>query len=703
MSAAQFSLERNGFRVVVHADSRRPDVHLWKGNSRLALDACDLISATARERFLRLAQRGADERGIDLADDDRSAIARLLEDAGASYLSLRWDEADDEDDGGDEYPAATYGGAIVDICRGASGELLWLVADRFGVRFEEEVDGRRPWPAASLPWPAIPDARAVEAALGLSPPIGELAEFVHGRVRLAAPDDVWAYVLGAWQLGTYLLDLFAYFPLLLLEGPAVRGKTRCGKAVLWPSHRGVYTPSITEATIFRNRARHRIAFMIDVEDLPLRIEHSSIGDVLLNGFERDGTVPRCTRPDAPPHRQIESFPCYGPTILVSNRAIRDDSPLASRCIRLVLPEAGGQLFPDAATPEECAEFRARALAWAASFRASGAALPDVELPLRGRVRDLARPLLRVLAATEPTALRPALALFQELDADRRSETARSWEARVAVALWECRDRVEAGRLYVEDVTAVVNKDAEEGERLTPQQVGTARRALGLKGAAGGSKGRKYVVWPGEEIVRALYLRYTPGEPSASPGSSDPVTGQGLPGLTTPLTTQGGGRQGYNPRQTTKSDDPDDPGDPPGGGRGPGLDPTALPPAEPLPQEEDQPLSLEDTANDTRCRFCGGPNSPEDPSCSKCEARVCPRCRGGKRAEEGVCASCRASEPEVGRTNPPSATEGDARPDNPCPACGCRLYWRNREGTWSCAACAPPPTPADVVELAEVWP
>ena len=138
------------------------------------------------------------------------------------------------------------------------------------------------------------------------------------------------------------------------------------RVALWPASRGMYTPSPSPATIFRDRARHRVTILLDVEDLPRLLQRGSdLGDLVLNSFERDGVIRRCTRPDARPEDQVETFAAYGATIVATNRSVRDSSPLASRCIRLSMPEAGGRLVPDAMRPDEARVLRARAVAWAA--------------------------------------------------------------------------------------------------------------------------------------------------------------------------------------------------------------------------------------------------------------------------------------------------------------------------------------------------
>lgn len=404
----------------------------------------------------------------------------------------------------------TVGDRVVDIVRTGDGELRWLVADADGVDVvEETADGRRPWRAAVLPWAPIPEARAVKAALnaGARAPLEELAAFVDERVVLPDPSGPWAVKLAAWSLGTYLLDQFVYYPLLLFEGPPERGKTRTAKALLWPAFRGYHTPTPTSATLFRDRAHHRVTLALDVEDLARVLERTDIGDLVLAGFERDGVVRRCTRPDAEPEDQIETFAAYGASILTSNEPIPARSPLASRCIRVRLPEAGGVKVPPAATPEEAASLRARATAWAAATRALGDPLPDVDVPFTGRMADLSAPLIRVLEATAPSRVDRVVELLRDLDRERRAEAADSWEARVAVGLWDARDRVKHGRLYLDDLAEVVNDGRDMDDKLSNQQIGVARKKLGLTKGRGGSRGRTFIKWPGDDRVRALRDRY----------------------------------------------------------------------------------------------------------------------------------------------------------------------------------------------------
>ena len=84
-------------------------------------------------------------------------------------------------------------------------------------------------------------------------------------------------------------------------------------------------------------------------------------------------------------------------------------------------------------------------------------LPDFKPHFTGRLRDIVAPILRVLQEVDPAAVPDVVALCVELQADRKRETGRTWEARVAVGLWAARGDVSSDRLYVDDLSRHVNE------------------------------------------------------------------------------------------------------------------------------------------------------------------------------------------------------------------------------------------------------
>lgn len=439
--------------------------------------------------------------------DYAEAPARLV-DAALKATPKREDET--------EYVTygRTQGGAvIIDIVQ-RGRNLEWVTA-RPGsgrVRIVETVPERVKWPRHTLPW-AIPSVKEVQKAidLGARSPFEELVFLFKRLAVLPEPQSTYADLLAAWVLATYRLDEFSYFPELLLEGPPERGKTRIGKAVIFTAFRGMATPSPTPAVIFRQRARHRIGLFLDVTDLPgLLYRHPDINDLLLHSYEVGGMVSRVTHPDAPPPEQIENFAVYGPTILATNKTLKDDSALASRCIKITMPEAGGAKVPDALGQDArvALAIRAQCVAWAAQAVADGKTLPQGWREFKGRLNDVWMPLLRVLKVVCPEAMPELIKLVRAGAEVQKKEVSGTKEARVAVAMWELHESVKGLQLANAIVVEHINKTASEGEEITSQQVGYARRSLGLHGRKGGARGTAYIDWPGDDVVKKLYDRYS---------------------------------------------------------------------------------------------------------------------------------------------------------------------------------------------------
>jgi hypothetical protein len=455
----------------------------------------------------------------------RSEAVRLLKEAGVSRAAAAVDDALAAATGaGGEESRGNEPEDVVDVVTLSDGTLGLVVIDSGKPRIVPEWKGFRPWPRERLPYLPVPAAADVEAHLkaGAPAPFDELVAHISCAVMLPSPSDPWARLLAGWVLGTYLMERHRYYPLLLLEGLPERGKTRLGKLLAYASRRGYSTATPRGPTLVRDRAFHGVTLMIDVEDLPRVLSRpGELADLILMSFERDGVVRLVTRPDAPPMEQMVTYVAYGPTILITNQAVRSDSPLASRCIRIALPEAGDRIFPPAASPDELSGVRARLVAWAAQMKAEQRTMPEVRMSLRGRARDLAQPLLQTLALAAPEAVAAVHDVLCEVEVERREESGRSWEARVALGLWDARGRVKADRLYIRDLADVVNAGASETEKLTPQQIGVARRRLGLSGNVGGKDKLAFVNWPGDERVQALVDRYAVPEPKESPASPVP--------------------------------------------------------------------------------------------------------------------------------------------------------------------------------------
>ena len=290
---------------------------------------------------------------------------------------------------------------VIDLVQDGS-EKRWIVTTLDGPQIVDDVEGAGEWPQVDLPW-RLPEKDLVAAHLAKPSPPASLWEKIRAWFKAAVilpnPEDGWADLLTAWVLGSHLHRLFTYFPLLYLPGEPERGKTRLGKAIIYLSFRGHYTPSISPATFFRWREWHGITLLFDVGSITSLLDGGML-DFLLNSFEKGGSVSRVIKPDAPPSEQVQSFRVHGPTILLTNEGLRRaHANVRSRCLEVVMPEAGHVEVPDAVTPEDARDLFARTVAWAAMNE--GAVLPEVEVPFRGRLRDLARPILQGGPTSQP--------------------------------------------------------------------------------------------------------------------------------------------------------------------------------------------------------------------------------------------------------------------------------------------------------------
>ena len=361
----------------------------------------------------------------------------------------------------------------------------------------------------------------------------EMAAWFKGKVVLPDPEEGWADLLSAWTLSSHRHQEFNYLPLLYLPGEPERGKTRLGKAIAYLSYRAVYTPSITPATVVRWRDWFGVTLLLDVGDVNVMLERGEMADLVLNSFEKDGRVSKVMHPDLDPWDQVESFSVYGPTIILSNHQLhwtRDNT--RTRCIEINLPEAGHRSVPDAVTPrdKDAQDLYAKIVAYSALTH--NIKLGEVDVPLPGRLKDIARPLLQIAQLANPGAKKSIIEVLRKQHQKQKADKADDWNVRVADALWNCRDRVKEGRLFISELRVEVNKGREEREWLTAVHVGNVTKQLGLSKGKGGSTGTTYVNWPDHETAKAIHDRYSQKGYPEPPESPEPIGTQGESGQDT---------------------------------------------------------------------------------------------------------------------------------------------------------------------------
>ena len=392
---------------------------------------------------------------------------------------------------------------IVDVVE-ANGEPAFLMqTPDGGIELISELETGdevlRPFPKSEIPW-ALPRYTAVLEAFESDSP-DELYIDLKNFISTAAglPDTRWADLLSAWTLLTYRLESVHYLPLIYIHGVPERGKTRLGKALAFASWRGLLVPGLREAVLLRWRSYHRATLCLDIEDIAKEAKRAGVDDLLLSSFERGATVARVLWPERGAGKDMRHFEAYGPSILVSNVALRSDSALATRFLPIVLPESGHVDFGYPTTPEDGLPFRERALAWRA--QTMGEPLPEVERAVDRRLGDITLPILQVLAAVKPEMLEPVSGFIVELESDIRGRRSDSFEGRVLEALIALPGEVSNSQLALKKIREQANKDVDASEVIAPRTIGRIVRSLGFD-VRRGTNGTRFMVWSDQAVHAA---------------------------------------------------------------------------------------------------------------------------------------------------------------------------------------------------------
>jgi hypothetical protein len=322
-----------------------------------------------------------------------------------------------------------------------------------------------------------------------------LRDFLGNAAYLPEPRSAWLDLLAAWVLHTYVQELVAYSPILYMQGPPGRGKTRLGKALTYTSFRGWHTNALRQATLIRMAEDLNATMFFDLYD----VESLSRGenmDLMLGRFEKGIGTMRVNDPSAGPFRGMRMHQVFGPTILASNRPLASP-PLLSRCIPLTMPDASGARVGDPPTAEEALPIRERLTVWRAKLLGAGA-LPPVERATVGRLGDITVPLLQVVAAAAPERMVGVVEHVTSLADEARAQRSLSKEAKFVRALLDGRTDVKNGKLPVEFVTDRVNNGTDLRHKMSPQSVGKQLKGMGIQTRI--VNGRSKIVYDEERIT-----------------------------------------------------------------------------------------------------------------------------------------------------------------------------------------------------------
>jgi hypothetical protein len=300
-------------------------------------------------------------------------------------------------------------------------------------------------------------------------------------------------LFAVYVLATYFHQDFLTVPRLAFSGERGSGKSKTESLLATLAWNGLMLVTPTPAVLFRLIAMYRPTLVLDEMEGLSKEDRQEIVAVVNSGYKRGARVPRV---EGKEERRIETFDVYGPMALSAIRSLNWTTE--DRAIPVVMQRGtdsariNREVDP---TDESLAELRSvchRTLLtqWPAVRRAYGA-VPCPEW-LRGRPRELWRPLLAIASAAEDaTVTEELLALARDHVIDRNEL---SPEAEALVALLEDRMMGQAEvTLYPSGLADGLKTRLGWRDAPTPELVASWLRRLGFRRLRQTREGSEYRV------------------------------------------------------------------------------------------------------------------------------------------------------------------------------------------------------------------
>jgi hypothetical protein len=312
------------------------------------------------------------------------------------------------------------------------------------------------------------------------------------------PEGNYYQFLAAWDMHTYLHEMFGYSPIIWFHAIAARGKSRTAKGITFVSWRGVIQTTVQEAHIIRLATNCRSTIFFDIMDLSKKVQRSNTEDIMLNRFEQGVKIPRIMYPDLGAFADTEWYILYGPTIIASNKMI--DDILETRSLQIVMPETD-RIFENDVMEIDALPLRERLTAFRA--RRIGEQLPNIGKPVAGRLGDILKPIRQMvnLACSDEAWF---MDFAKREEQSRRSAGYDTDEGKVVRAIINSLGKVENGHLFHKDTLAILNSGLQDRHHMNPLRLGRITKRLGFVSYTSGNLRGIYV---NLELLDRLCLRY----------------------------------------------------------------------------------------------------------------------------------------------------------------------------------------------------
>lgn len=496
--------------AIVEGDPVKPDLEVLIGTATLGNyqevlgEIAKVEDAVVQDAFLTKLGRKLNV--------NKSTLANAL----AEKVKLSSSDADAEEALGTK--VAVFPG-LVDLVKGEAGKVNYLIKQDDGLHLAESWTD----PSGELCIPPelgkfkiqLPDAARVMSHYDNVEDDHRIYEDLLTFFQRFSylEDEVWPIIIFSVFL-SYMQDHHdvRYIPGIYFYAVAERGKSRTAKTMVETSYRGLTLTDIRPANIVRFAERLNATLYFDVTDLWATAEKGDGSDILLNRFEKGGSVARVLNPDKGPFDDQTFFSVYGSTIYTTNQPA--NSIFESRCLSITMPNRPGHY--ENLIPGMGLSLKDRLTAWRA--RMMDRHLPQVDpVPgIGGRLWDISQPIFQLANLIAPETFEMIKKVILGLAGQKVENKRETIEGKIVDAIDDLivRDAPEPWEVTVAAIGTKVNGTiTNEKYHYTPQRIGRVIESLSI--AAKKVNGRSRVIITEKELnlLKAQYglLQVSPPE------------------------------------------------------------------------------------------------------------------------------------------------------------------------------------------------
>jgi hypothetical protein len=369
--------------------------------------------------------------------------------------------------------------------------------------YGEEIDGGIkfiPKSEDEIPWllPGYPTEYVSEVCL-----YAEIRGFIYAHLDLSFE---WQYdVLTSWVLAQWRGEEWASCPYISVIGPKNSGKSRVEEVLHQLSYRGIFSPSMSIATLFHAIEKDHVSVFFDeAEFLIDSKEKNELLSIINNGYRKGGKVYRFNLDrNTYEFYDVYSFKVFASTRILAetleNRSIiiymqRNSRPIRLRIDTDKAAELRGKLLL----------YRFRHLQTANTSTSSDAIDAYLERLARdNRLIEIFSPLMKV-TENMPEQKR-IIEAFMITAKTRETEEQLSLEASIVEAILKSKDTIENGKLSIGTITETFNAERSEKEKWRTDSIGRQIKKLGFESCRT-LAGKRGILW-NEALFHKLQQRF----------------------------------------------------------------------------------------------------------------------------------------------------------------------------------------------------